>query len=285
MEVYRLDGKSGVSRQLTEAEGLDPHSLALSGDERSVCCLAGGRLLLVNLSNARTREVYRVPQGFTAGSGLGISEDGLIAALIERQGQGHYRLRLIQMKDGSATTLAESDEEMLDPMPRPRRASVLYRRGNDLWLANHDAQQNYRLKIAEGETPAALWSPDGRTVLYLNVPSDPHRLRNIREFTPDSNQDTAVADTTQYAGFDCNADATVFVGASEGKATPYVFLLVRAVKRETTICEHRASDPALVQPVFSANSQRVFFTSDRHGKPAIYSVKVDKLVESTDSTP
>lgn len=285
MEAYRMDGKSGASRQLTETDGLDPHSLTLTGDERSMCCLAGDRLLLVNLGNSHTREVYRIPQGYAAGSGLGVSEDGLVAALVERQGQNHYRLRLVQMKDGSAATLAEADEEMRDPIPRPRRASALYRRGKDLWLANDDAQQNYRLKLAEGETGTALWSPDGRAVLYLNYPSDAHRLHNLRAFTPDSNQDVALADTTQYVGFDPNADASVFVGASGAKATPYVFLLIRAAKRETALCEHRSSDPGSVQPVFSPNSQRVFFSSDRHGKPAIYSVKVDKFVEATDSTP
>jgi oligogalacturonide lyase len=283
MQAYRMESKSGTSRQLTDAEDLDPQSVTLAGDERSVACLAGGRLLQVNVGSSKARQVYRVPPGFSPGKGLGVSEDGLIATLVERQGQKH-RLRLIQMKDGSATTLAESDEEMRDPMPRPRRASVLYRRGNDLWLANHDAQQNYRLRLSDGETGPVMWSPDGRTMLYLNHPADAHRLRNIREFTPDASQDAAVADTTQYVAFDRNADATVFVGASGAKATPYVFLLVRAVKREITICEHGSSDPAGVSPTFSPNSQRVLFSSDRHGKPAIYSVQVDKLVEPTDST-
>lgn len=285
MEAYRMDAKSGVSHQLTDAPGLDPHSLALTADEKTLCCLAGGRLLLVNVGNSHVREVYRVPQGFESGSGLGVSDDGQLAAIVERRGGTHHRIRLIQMKDGSASTLAEADEEMRDPIPRPRRASVLYRRGKDLWLANDDAQQNYRLRLADGETGPAEWSPDGRGIFYLNYPSDAHHLHNIREFTPDSNQDAPVADTTQYVAFDRNSDASVFVGASGGKATPYVFLLIRAVKRELVLCEHRSSDPSSVAPVFSPTSQRVFFASDRHGKPAIYSVQVDKLVESTDSTP
>jgi oligogalacturonide lyase len=36
-----------------------------------------------------------------------------------------------------------------------------------------------------------------------------------------------------------------------------------------------------VAPIFSPSSQRVFFQSDRHGKPAIYSMSVEKLVEQT----
>jgi len=162
---------------------------------------------------------------------------------------------------------------------------VLYRRAGGVWLANSDGKQNYRLKLGDGVAAAAAWSPEGRSVLYLNIPSDPHKLRNIREFTPDTNEDKAVSDTTQYACFERNADASVFVGASGSKASPYVLLLVRAVHREFTLCEHRASDPAMVAPIFSPNSQNVFFTSDQHGKPAVYRIAVDRLVEETDEGP
>jgi len=283
MDAYRMDLKSGISHQFTDVDGLDPESLTFTADEREVCCLAGGRLLAVNAGNSRMREVYRAPDGYAMGTGMSISEDGLYATLVEKQGTDRWRLRLVRAANGMATTLAEANEEMRDPIPRPRRASVLYRRGTGLWLANYDGQKNYRLRLADGEIGPFTWSPDGRSILYLNYPADSHHLHNIREFTPDLNQDAAVADTTQFAAFERNADASVFVGASGGKATPYVLLLIRAVKRELTLCEHRASDPAMVSPIFSPNSQRIFFTSDREGKPAIYSMQVEKLVEETDS--
>ncbi len=141
-----MESKGAVSRQLTELEGLDPASLTLTPDERGFCCVAAGKLLLVNLANGKVREVYRVPEGFESGPGMSLAEDGLYAALIERKALAH-RLRLIRMADGSATTLAEAGEEIGDPIPRPRRASVLYRRSNGLWLVNYDGQQNYRLAI------------------------------------------------------------------------------------------------------------------------------------------
>jgi oligogalacturonide lyase len=287
MEAFRMESKGAVSHQLTEQEGLDPASITLTPDERGFCCVAGGKLLQVNVGSGKTREVYRIPEGFEGGSGMSLAEDGLYAALIEKKGIS-YRLRLIRMSDGSATTLAETsggaDAELRDPIPRPRRASVLYRRANDLWLVNYDGQQNHRLRLSEGETGPANWSPDGRTVLYLNYPADPHKLHNLREFTPDTNADAWVADTTQFVAFERNADASVFVGASGSKASPHVLLLVRSVKRELTLCEHRSSDPRMVSPIFSSNSQNVFFGSDQHGKPAIYSVGVEKLVSETDST-
>ena len=283
LEAYRMELKSGISHQLTEQEELDPSSLTFVADERNIACLANGRLLLFNVSGDRFREVYRVPAGFLPG-GMSVSDDGLYAALIEKR-EGNYRLRLIRMADGMATTIVEAVEEMRDPIPRPKRASVLFRRGKSLWLANYDGRQSYAFRLADGENSSAAWSPDGRTVLYLNYPAEPRRLHNIREFTPDTNEDKPVADTTQFVIFERNADATVFAGSSGSKASPYVFLLVRAVKREFTLCEHRASDPAMVSPVFSPDSQHVYFVSDRHGKPAIYSIAVEKLVSETVTGP
>jgi oligogalacturonide lyase len=143
-----------------------------------------------------------------------------------------------------------------------------------LYLANFDGKQNYRLRVAEGGVGQALWSPDGRSVLYLGGSS-------LREFVPDSNEDRTVAETSQFAAFARNADASVFVGAGGSKVSPYVLLLVRAVKRELTLCEHRASNPAMVAPMFSPNSQQIFFNSDIHGKAAIYRMDVEKLVAAT----
>ncbi|HEY2842329.1 MAG TPA: oligogalacturonate lyase family protein [Bryobacteraceae bacterium] len=280
MQACRLDLKTGQARLLTEAEDFDPACLALSGDDRTLCYVDGGRLFASGLTSLRPRPVYQSRDGYQI-TALSLAEDGLFAGLVEKNGS-HYRLQSIRMMDGAATVLAEADEEIADPVPRPRRASMLYRRAGGLWLANLDGKQNYRLRLADGQAPAATWSPDGRSVLYLNVPADAHKLRNLREFTPDTNEEKAVSDTTQYACFERNADASVFVGASGSKASPHVLLLVRAVRREFTLCEHRASDPAAVAPIFSPNSQNVFFCSDQHGKQAIYRIALEKLVEETE---
>jgi len=279
MEAYRMELKTGIAHQLTEEEGLDPASLTFTADERNFCCVANGRLVMINTATGRVREVYRVPEGFQVG-GTSVAEDALYAALVEKRA-ANYRLRLIRLADGMAATIAESTEDLRDPIPRPKRASILYRRGKGLSLANYDGHQTYNLRVADGEASAATWSPDGRSVFYLNIPPDPKKLHNIREFVPDTNEDKLVADTTQFAVFERNADASVFVGASGSKASPHVLLLVRAVKRELTLCEHRASDPIMVSPIFSPDSQHVYFVSDRHGKPAIYSIAVERLVSET----
>jgi oligogalacturonide lyase len=147
---------------------------------------------------------------------------------------------------------------------------------------NSDGQQNHQLKTATGKLGTANWGPDGKTVLYLNYPEDSTQLHTIRELSPDTNSDKLVAKTSQFAAFGCNRDSSVFVGASANKSSPTVLILLRITRRELTLCEHKASQPEMTRPMFSPDSQRIYFQSDREGKPAIYCMHVDKLVEKTD---
>jgi oligogalacturonide lyase len=282
-QVYRMDLKTGQSQKLTEAAALDASSVCQLFDERSICYFDGPSLRQTTLSTLRTRELYRVPEGWSHGRGLCISADGVNATFVEAR-ERVWRLRILGLAKADAATAAEAPEVIGDPIPRPRRAGILYRRGqDDLWLVNYDGRDNRRLKIAEGGLGPADWSPDGRAVLYLRFPREPEKLNEIRELVPDSNADQLISTTSQFVSFSHNSDASVFAGASSSKAAPYILILLRVTHRELALCEHRSSDPSTVAPLFSADSQRVYFQSDRHGKPAIYTIRVDRLVEKTET--
>jgi len=281
LQAYRMDLKTFQSFPLTNAAALVPDSLALGMDEKIFLYADGKTVYSASLSNQRHKPVYEAAEGSTIGN-VSIADDGTHCFVVENSG-GASRLRTLRLMGNGPAGEVESPETISNPIPRPKRAGILYRRGGDLWLVNYDGAQNRRLRLAAGGLGPAVWSADGRTILYLSFPEGGKQLNNIREFDPDSNEDRAVANTSQYVHFGRNADASVFVGASGSKASPYVLLLVRSVKRELALCEHRSSNAAEVAPIFSANSQRVFFHSDRHGKRAIYSIRVERLVEETDS--
>ena len=280
-EALRMDLKTKESRQLTDAASLDPASLAFSRNERAFYHFDSGRLVETVSSHFKAREIYRVPDGFEKTPGAAYGQDGQNAAFVERRGSQH-RLQWLHLATGAATTLVESGEEIRDPLLRPGQASLVYWHAGKPWMVNLDGQQDRRLPLAEGQTRQVQWSADGHTLLYLTQPPDPHKLTTLREFTPSADTDTLIANTTQFVHFHSNTDASVFIGASGSKASPYVLLLVRAVKRELTLAEHRASDAALVTPLFAPNSQSVFFASDRHGKPAIYWMNVERFVAETE---
>ncbi|MBK5292906.1 MAG: PD40 domain-containing protein [Acidobacteriia bacterium] len=280
IQAFTLNLKSWESRQVSEAASLDRTSLNLTPDERNLCYLDAGHLMIMAAKGGPPRTLYELASGSGTGLGMGITADGPSAIVVEK----NTVLRMVHLVKGTASTIVESEGAAMEPMPRPRRASTLYRTSNGaLWLAHLDGSRNTRLKTAAGGTGPARWSPDGRTILYLNFPEQQGKPHALRELNPDTGEDRLIAATSQFAQFAPNADASVFVGASQSLASPYVLLLLRVARRELTLCEHASAQPAAVNPVFSPDSQRVFFQSERHGKPAIYTMRVDKLVEKTES--
>jgi hypothetical protein len=63
---------------------------------------------------------------------------------------------------------------------------------------------------------------------------------------------------------------------------PTILILLRSVRRELTLYERHADRPHRVSPMFSPDAQRIYFQSGRHGKPAIFSLHVERLVERID---
>jgi len=282
-QAFRMDLRTGESDQLTEAGALAKETLCLTPDGRSLCFFDGPWFYQAGLSNLRSRRVYPVSQGWELTPGFSLSSDGRRAASVERRG-AVYRLRLLSMPGGSASTVLEAEVPMSDPLIRPRTGGILYRKGErGLWLTGYDGRQNRQLNLAQGGVGPAHWSRDGRTVLYLSYPDDRRSLNSIREHAPEESADQLVSPTSQFVAFSPNSDASVFVGASANKASPHVLLVTRATRREFTLCEHRASDASAVAPMFSPDSQHVFFHTDIHGKTAIYRVRVDRLVEKTET--
>jgi oligogalacturonide lyase len=283
-QAFHMDLKSGETRQLTEAAELDGASIALLPDNRSFCYFAGRSLHIANLATPRERTLYEVPEGWDRGVGMSVTPDGKHAIFAERRGQGS-RLRMVTLSHGAARTVVEAPVEIGDPIARLKRAQILYRQADEaLWLVNSDGKQNRQLKLAAGRIAAANWAPDGKTILYLNIPDDRTQLNAIREYAPDTDSDKLVSKTSQFAHFGFNRDTSVFVGASRNAASPTVLILLRVTRRELTLCEHKASHPETVAPLFAPDSQRVYFQSDRDGRPAIYCMHVEKLVEKTDDT-
>ena len=282
-QAFHLDLKNGRHEAVDGCAGAEWRTLTLTARQSPVLLLR--RTLVIPSSNGFQPEGARTISGsrrLGARADVSVGPDGTHATLIEKRGETS-RLRMVSLVQGVERTVIEAPFVMSAPIPRPMRAQILYRQGGEaVWLVNSDGTQNRKLKLAAGGVGTPNWSTDGRTVLYLNFPDDHTQLNNLREFTPDSGTDKMIGKTSQFAAFGANRDASVFVGASRN-SSPAVLLLLRAAHSERTLCEHKASKPEWVAPLFSPDSQRIYFQSDRHGKPAIYSMHVEKLVEKTDA--
>jgi oligogalacturonide lyase len=284
MQAYRMDLKNGEGTLVQHLDQPDSTTLAHTPDEHNVCCFDGRNLVQAGITKPLRRDIYEIPGGSDRGKGFGFAEDGLFATFVETDGSS-WRLRIIGVARPSQATIAEAKEEISDPMPRPRRSGVLFRQHDGLWLVNYDGADRRRLKLtAGGVIGPAMWSPDGRTVFYLFYPDDHTKLHQLREHTPDSNDDKLIAPTSQFVSFAPNSDGSVFVGVSSNKASPHILLLLRVTRRELTMCEHHSADAPSVRIAFSPNSQRLVFQTDREGKPTLYAIAVERFVEKTESS-
>jgi oligogalacturonide lyase len=266
---FQLDLHTGLAHQVAETGGLAPLSLCLDDRERSLYLVDGGMLVEISLSNGKRRAIAEDVEAFAAGGG---SEFVII-----RSG------RLILLSTGRVL----ADQVSAFCVLRPGTSGCLFSREpspeeKEFWLVPFDSSGSKPVLLAKGRVSDPFWSPGGSSLLFLrDVPGPNGFVSEIHEVLIATLAEQSVAPTSQFAAFAPNSNASVFVGASRSKAQPTVILLLRSVKRELTLCEHRSSHPALVSPVFSPDSRRVYFESDHEGKPALYSVNVEVLVEPT----
>ena len=279
-DVFRIELRSGQWRRMTDAARLDPASVALLPGDRGFCYIDGNSVRVVDLAGKlRDREIYTLAEPFERIGCLAVALSGSTVYVVESK-SGLSRVRAISLAQGQPVDLVES-ETISGLFARPG-GGLVYRSRDRIRFV--DAQKQERaMTMAPGATGPMFWSPDGASLLYLNFPEKPGELNAVREHILSTGEDRLISKTTQYVQFAPNRDASVFVGASGSKASPHVLILLRATHRELTLCEHRARDPRTLAVVFSPNSQRILFQSDQQGKPAIYSMMVERFVEETES--
>ena len=283
MQAHLMDIDTGRSRVLTAASELDPASLTFAPDSRTIYFFDGPRLVALNPANLKEQVIYTVREGWSRTGPVAVSEDHLYLYFVESQGSV-CELRQLKRPRNDISTFASGQDGILDPTPNPKRDMILWlSEDGRLWTSTITGEGKRALETPAGKVLQAIWSPDGQAFTYLLQPADPRELVSIREQEIDSRADRFIAKTSQFACFNRNQNATVFLGASRNKAAPSILVLLRVTKREFTLCEHKTSNPGHAAPLFSPNSQRVIFESDRHGKQAIYTMKVDKLIEKTES--
>jgi oligogalacturonide lyase len=232
--------------------------------------IEGDRLVEMNLLGRKTRVVA---DGISAFSEVREPSDFVVV-----------RQRRLEYLSRSGPVLAEDVADWC--LVSPGGLACLFGRElssteSELWYTGLEANRMKKpVKLASGNIANPRWSPDGRSVLFLRSSSAAgNTISEIREVSLDSLQETGVAKTSQFAAFNANDEATVFLGASRSKAQPNIILLLRSGGRELTLCEHRAHEPRTVTPVFSPDSRRIYFQSDREGKSALYSMNVEAIVE------
>lgn len=277
-QAYRLELRTGVIRELSEAENLDPNSLCLSPDDRSLAFLDGPTLMhgplmgpKRSLAEPSAGAVWCSPPVFLTDRDILIAENAL----------GRFRVRWISTLRRSNRVLLESARPIQAIHPRPARDAILCTAEGQACAYKLNGALIRELQFSGGTTSSFLWSRNERSVFYLLFPEDRRRLHQLRLQSIDSGEDRLIASTSQFITFASNGDESVFVGASMSRAAPHILLLLRKTRRELTLCEHKAIDPSRLVVRFSPDSQWIYFHTDRQQRFALYAMNVERLVEKT----
>ena len=316
-QIYRMDLPQGKMVQLTEGPGVHSYSPALEPGERTFFYLQRDTLKRAAVRGRSEKRIYESDPGWRMSGHLSVSDQGRYVAVVEMK-TGHRvdgfeeqfrrrprcRIRVVETARRRSWVAVETNHWLSHPQFQPGGTDILYAHEGPwekvegrLRLVRLDG--SYRKNIRPRQGSEALghghWSSSGREVCFVFYPDASGSRSTVNCIHVDSGRERTLADCSQFAWMSPNADGSVLVGASGQVAGPNVYLLFPLLKREVTIAEHlstlkpysiagtRRLDPfaAWPEPVFSPDSQWVYFVTDREGKPAIYRMDLSDLVEET----
>lgn len=317
-QIFRMELPGGKMEQITEGAGIHSHSPTLDRKEKNFFYLQRQELKQARVKGGKEKTLYVTPRGWRPTGALSVSADDSLAALIEmrakhwvgddylRQLERRPRCRLVvvDLATGRSRVVADTRHWLSHPQFRPGGRDILYVRegppervDEPFHLVSSGGKKRKSLRKREGAEQLLhpYWSPGGR-VCYVHYPDESLGHSTLRCLDPESGAERTISRCSGFGWLSGNADHSAIAGASRRPSGPNVYVLFTRLQREVTLAEHASSlRPYPVagtddvdffasrpEPAFSPDSLWVYFVTDREGKPALYQMRVEDLVEETD---
>lgn len=315
-QLFYYDLRRFRATQLTAGSRVYSHSATVDAEERQMYFLQDDALKRSSLKGRGQHTVFRHPGGWRFTGHMSVSSDDRTAVVVEMREDDfrndpteqfaqrpQCRLRLIDLLTGADRVLTTDRAWITHPQLRPGRRELSYRHEgpadqveNRLYWTNIDRHEPVPVRLENGgRIEREYWTPSGAELRFVHYPGRDLRGSTIRAIVPETGEQRRIARCSAFGWAQENRDGTAFVGASRRPSGPNIYVLFPQLDREITLCEHGASgkpypiagsdelDHECGHPetVFSPDSQWIYFTSDRDGKPALYRMQVEDLVEPT----
>lgn len=229
----------------------------------------------VFLQSRATGQVRQLTSGAHVNSGLAFSPDGQRLAFVStRDGNPEiYTMRL----DGTAQTrLTDFAEDDAGPVWSPDGKQIAFLRSGerrDVWVMNADGSQARNLSNSpKVDDVEPLWSPDGTRILFGSRRNDAIAISSI---APDGSDRKVLISNQAFnhsLSFSPDGSRLVWVSNAGGQGTSNLWIADADGANAKPLTSSQRED---LNPAWGRDGQRVFFTSTRTVKPAIFSVAAD----------
>lgn len=315
-QIHYYDLRRNRSSQLTQGPEAFSYSATFDEAEDQLYFLQGDALKRVSLKGRGEHAMFRCPSGWRFTGHVSVSSGARTAAVVEMReddfrddpeeqfaARPQCRIRMVDLATGKDEVLVTERAWIVHPQFRPGRQELLYAHEGPgpvvedrlRWIGA-DGKNGAVVRAATGgRMERGYWSPDGAEVRFVHYVGDTLRGATIRGVAPETGDERQIARCSAFGWMRENVDGSAIAGASRRPSGPNIYVLFPRLDREITLCEHGASgrpypvagteetdyECARPETVFSADSQWVYFMSDRHGKPALYRMDVEDLVGAT----
>lgn len=176
-----------------------------------------------------------------------------------------------------------------------------------LWFINADGTN---LRCARPQVPGEhigheFWTYDGKYMMYVYRKFTPGSLATedlvypdtymplpgriekeiIMKLDAETLEETAIMEAPLFCHFVADRTGRYVVGDCQSDTEPYICMVDLEKKKVHTVCEHRtswkpyvSSQDAHPHPAFTPDGQKVIFTTDKDGLPAVFMADVSDLL-------
>ncbi len=285
--LFSLDIETGSALQITERRNLGYFPF-IGWDGRRIIFGEGSNLWMTDMQSLEETKLLDVGEmigrAVTRVGGTYQSYDGSrVVCFYESPGAGgqksSYGLVIYELDNGKSRVVVEGEQPVRHCQFCPLDSSlVLYAHEGKwetiqtrMWLVRTDGSDNHPVrKQIEGERVGhEFWANTSKTVYFTIYRGEESEIRTINLET--QQEELVIAIDNCHVSID-PADRFIVADNNRGNADE-LFLIDLATKETRLLCYPRMSwknGRFHPHPTFSPNSDRVIFTSDFEGTPAVY---------------